>query len=178
VDGQLLWRYDADGAGRGGILPDVQPVGYHAWGDENRLIMFVLGGGGNPATLQLGDLSTGTAEVIAENPGRSLHKVPGHHALSFVRKLSSDEWWIEVLDLDTMEFTRLGPTLPGREDYAWTPDGALIMGDGSKLYQMRPGEEWVEIADLEGAGVSGISRLTINDSGTRIAIVGDRGRED
>jgi len=178
VDGQLLWRYDADGAGRGGILPDVQPVGYHAWGDEDQLIMFVLGGGGNPATLQLGDLSTGTAEVIAENPGRSLYKVPGRHALSFVRKLSSDEWWIEVLDLDTMEFTRLGPTLPGREDYAWTPDGALIMGDGSKLYQMRPGEEWVEIADLEGAGVSGISRLAINDSGTRIAIVGDRGRED
>ncbi len=178
VDGQLLWRYDTDGVGRGGILPDVQPVGYHAWGDENRLIMFVLGGGGNPATLQLGDLSTGTAEVIAENPGRSLHKVPGRHALSFVRKLSRDEWWLEVLDLDTMEYTRLGQTLPGREDYAWTPDGTLIMGDGSKLYQMRPGEEWVEIADLEGAGISGISRLAINDSGTRIAIVGERGRED
>lgn len=178
ADGQLLWRYDNDGVGRGAILPDVQPVGYHAWGDEDQLIMFVLGGGGSPATLQLGDLREGTAEVIAENPGRSLHKVPGRHALSFVRKLSREEWWIEVLDLDSGEFTRLVHTLPGREDFAWTPDGALIMGDGSKLYQMRPGEGWVEIADLEGAGISGISRLAINDSGTRIAIVGERGRED
>jgi arylsulfatase A-like enzyme len=178
ADGQLLWRYDNDGTSRGGILPDVQPVGYHAWGDDNRLIMFVLGGGGNPATLQLGDLRNGTAEVIAESPGRSLHKVPGRHALSFVRKLSRDEWWMELLDLDTMEYTRLGQTLPGREDYAWTTDGALIMGDGSKLFQMRPGEEWVEIADVEGAGVSGISRLAINESGTRIAIVGERGREE
>ena len=124
ADGQLLWRYGADGVWRGGILPDVQPVGYHAWGDDNRLIMFVLGGGGNPATLQLGDLSTGSAEIIAENPGRSLHKVPGRHALSFVRKLTPEQWWVEVLDLDSGEFTRLGRTLPGREDYAWTPDGA------------------------------------------------------
>jgi len=178
VDGQLLWRYGADGAPLESILADVQPVGYHAWGDDNRLIMFVLGGGGNPATLQLGDTAAGTAEVIAENPGRSLHKVPGRHALSFVRKVSREEWWIEVLDLDSGEFTRLGQTLPGREDYAWTPDGALIMGDGSTLYQMRVGEEWAEIADLEDAGVTDISRLAINDDGTRIAIVGNRAREE
>jgi len=175
---QHLWRFDADGTSRGSILENVQPVGYHAWGDENTLIMFVLGGNGNPATLQLGDLRSGEAEVLAENPGRSLHKVPGRHALSFVRKIDRDNWWVEVLDLDTGEFTRLVQTLPGREDYAWTPDGRIVMGDGSKLYMTRPGQEWAEIADLESAGIVGITRLAINEDGTRIAIVGNRARED
>jgi hypothetical protein len=171
ADGQLLWRYDGEG---GAILPQVQPVGYHAWGDRERLVMFVLGGGGRPATLHLGNAAAGTAEVIAENPGRSLHKVPGQHALSFVRKITADDWWIEVLDLDSMEFTRWVATLAGREDYAWTPDRALIMGDGSKLYQARAGEDWAEIADLASTGVSGITRLAIDDGGTRIAIVANR----
>ncbi len=174
ADGQLLWRYDANGTGQDAILPEVQPVGYHAWGDEDRLIMFVLGDGDVPATLQFGSLSAGSAEVIAENPGRSLHKVPGRAALSFVRKVSSDDWWIEILDLESLQSTRIGRTMPGREDYAWTPDGAVIMGDGSKLYQMRPGGEWTEIVDLEGVGVRGISRLAVSPAGDRIAIVAER----
>jgi hypothetical protein len=173
ADGQLLWRYGLDGESAGPILPNVEPVGYHAWGDALRVIMFVLGSGDSPATLQLGNIADGNVTVIAENPGRSLHPVPGRHAVSFVRKLSRDEWWIEVLDLDTMVFTRIGRTLAGREDYAWTPDGAVIMGDGSTLHQMRAGEEWRQIADLSGAGVSNITRLAINDSGTHIAIVAD-----
>jgi len=173
ADGQVLWRYGLDGASLGSILPQVQPVGYHAWGDPVHVIMFVLGSGDSPATLQLGNVGDGNVSVIAENPGRSLHVVPGRHAVSFVRKLSRQEWWIEVLDLDTMVFTRIGRTLPGREDYAWTPDGAVIMGDGSSLHQMRPGEQWQQIADLSGAGLSGISRLAIADTGTHIAIVAD-----
>ncbi|MGD8329029.1 MAG: hypothetical protein PVJ49_06300 [Acidobacteriota bacterium] len=174
AEGQLLWRYDLEGESVGSILPQVQPVGYHAWGDPTHVIMFVLGSGDSPATLQLGDLGDDKVSVIAENPGRSLHRVPDRHAVSFVRKLSRNEWWIEVLDLDSMVFTRIGRTLPGREDYAWTPDGAVIMGDGSSLHQMRPGGEWRQIADLSAAGVSGISRLAIADNGTLIAIVADR----
>jgi arylsulfatase A-like enzyme len=172
--GQLLWRYGLDGASLGGILEHVQPVGYHAWGDDNQVLMFVLGGNGRPASLQLGDLRDGSARIVAENPGRSLHKVPGRHAASFVRKVADDEWWIEVLDLDSGEVTRLLRTRPRREDYAWTRDGRLVQGDGSKLYVSRPGEAWVEFADLASSGVVGISRIAISDDGTRIAIVGNR----
>ncbi len=173
VDGQVLWRYGDDGGSRGALLPDLQPVGYHAWGNDSLLIMFVLGNGA-PATLQLGDLREGSTEVIAENPGRSLHKVPGRNAVSFVRKLSEDEWWLEILELDSREVVRWGRTLAGREDYAWTPRGSVIMGDGAKLFQRRSGGEWEQIADLGSTGVGDISRLAINGSGTLIAIVGNR----
>jgi hypothetical protein len=112
--------------------------------------------------------------------------------VSFVRKTDQNNWWIDVYDLDTGEFTRLLPTLPGREDYAWMPDGSILMGDGSKLFQARSGDntllgvstdidvsqdphsQWTEIADLADAGVRGITRLSVNDSGTLIAIVGNR----
>ena len=171
---QQLWRFDNNGTSRGGILDSVQPVGYHAWADEDMMVMFVLGGDGTPATLQLGDLRTGEAEVLAENPGRSLHKIPGRRAISFVRKIAQDNWWIEVYDLDTGEFTRLLPTLPGREDYAWMPDGSIIMGDGSKLFLAQPGGSWTQIVDLTDVGVRDITRLATDDTGTRIAIVGNR----
>lgn len=174
TSGQFLWRYDADGTDRGVIFSSVEPVGYHAWGDDDHAVMFVLGGDGRPATLQLGSVAADAAEVIAENPGRSLHRVPGREAVSFVRKVTDDEWWIEVLDLETTEFTRLLRTLPGREDYAWTPEGTLIAGDGGRLFQTVAGDEWLEIADLSAAGLQDISRLAINGQGTHIAIVTNR----
>jgi len=189
---QQLWGFENDGTSRGGIFSNIQPVGYHVWGNENIVVMFVLGSNGTPATLQIGDLRTGEAKVLAENPGRSLQKVPGRHAVSFVRKTDQDNWWIDVYDIDTGEFTRLLSTLPTREDYAWTPNGAILMGDGSKLFQvlsarsrldgvsigvdasLGPHLQWTEIADLSDAGVGDITRLAVNNSGTLLAIVSKR----
>ncbi len=189
---QQLWGFENDGTSRGGIFSNIQPVGYHVWGNENIVVMFVLGSNGTPATLQIGDLRTGEAKVLAENPGRSLQKVPGRHAVSFVRKTDQDNWWIDVYDIDTGEFTRLLSTLPTREDYAWTPNGAILMGDGSKLFQvlsarsrldgvsigvdasLGPRLQWTEIADLSDAGIGDITRLAVNNSGTLLAIVSKR----
>lgn len=172
--GQLLWRYGLDGTSRGAIFEHVQPVGYHAWGDESRVLMFVLGGDERPATLQLGDLGDGSARVVAENPGRSLHRIPHRHAVSFVRKAGENDWWIEALDLDSGETTRLIATRPGREDYAWTPDGRIVMGDGAELFIASPGGAWEPFADLAGAGIAGVTRIAISDDGRSIAIVSER----
>ena len=112
--------------------------------------------------------------------------------MSFVRKTDQDNWWIDVYDIDTGEFTRLLSTLPTREDYAWTPNGAILMGDGSKLFQvlsarsrldgvsigvdasLGPRLQWTEIADLSDAGIGDITRLAVNNSGTLLAIVSKR----
>jgi Tol biopolymer transport system component len=168
---QLLWRFDLDGTDRGAILPNVQPVGYQAWGDEDRVAMFVLG---EPATLQLGAVATGDVAVVASDIGRSLHKVPGAVAISFVDKSAGDVWYVRQLDLDSGEITELVPTLAGREDMAWTPDGTLLMGDGSELYAWRPGGNWFRVADLSSAGIEGITRLAVSPLGDRVAIVADR----
>ena len=168
---QRLWRFDLDGSDPELILPDVAPVGYHAWADANTLALFVLG---DPPTLQLADTRTGAVEIIARNIGRSLHKIPSRNAISFVEKVSEDEWWIRQLDMATREITPLVRTLPGSEDYAWTPDGSLLMGQGSMLYAWRPGDaEWTPVADLAGAGVRTITRLAVNPGGDRLALVAE-----
>ena len=166
---QRLWQFNLDGTSPSLVLENIKPVGYHAWGDANTLALFVLG---SPPTLQLADTRTGTAQVIAENIGRSIHKVPGRNAVSFVHKVSDDEWWIRELDLATRQITPLVRTLAGAEDYTWTPDGAVLIGQGSTLHQWKRGDaRWQQIADLAGAGVTAITRLAVSPQGDRLALV-------
>ncbi|UCC75052.1 MAG: PD40 domain-containing protein [Gemmatimonadota bacterium] len=171
---QQLWHFGLDGSDRGGLLDALSPVGYHAWGDENTVAAFVLGDSIRPSTLQLADVSSGETWIVAENIGRSLHRVPGLRAISFVHKVSSDEWLIKAVDLDTRSVTTITPTLPGREDYAWSPDGSIVMGDDSKLYRWAEGREWEVVADLSAFGVRGITRVAVSARGDRIALVGKR----
>lgn len=173
---QYLWRYDLSGEALGPIFATAEPVGYHAWANERVVAMFILG---NPATLQVGDALNGEIRVIAENPGRSIHRIPGTEEISFVRKVSDEEWWIERLDPTAETTVRITQTLPGREDYAWTPAGEILMGDGSHLFSWSEGPDrmepdWTEIADFSDLGVAGITRLAVSPDGARIAIVANR----
>ncbi len=133
--------------------------------------MFILG---NPPTLQVGDAVSGDIRVIAESPGRSIHRIPGTSDISFVRKVSDDEWWIERLDPDSGETTRIVETLSGREDYAWTPEGEILMGDGAALHLWTEAGGWMTVADLAGQGLDGITRLAVSPDGRTIAIVANR----
>lgn len=169
---QRLWRFPLDGAAPTLVLEAVAPVGYYAWGDDRVLALFVLG---EPITLQLADARTGEAEVVASGIGRSLHRIPGERAISFVRKESDDAWWIERLDLDTRETRRLVRALAPSEDYAWLPDGTLLMARGSTLFHWNGTGDWEPIADLASAGVHEITRLAVSPDGRTIALVGADG---
>ena len=169
---QRLWSFDMDGRNPKLLLEDVMPVGYHAWGNERILALFVLGA---PPTLQLADANTGRASVVEQNIGRSLHRIPGQLAISFVHKISDDEWWIKRLDLRTQQITPLVQTLSGSKDYAWTPSGYVLMGRGSILYQWNSGAAgWTAVADLSSQGIDGITRIAVSPAGDRVAIVGNR----
>lgn len=169
---QRLWRFDLDGQNPSLVLESVRDIGYHAWGDANTVALFVID---EPLKLQIADVETEETETVAENIGRSLHKVPGERAISFVYKESEDVWLIQTFNLDTRETTTLTETLPGREDYAWLPDGRLLMADGAVLYQWTPGSDaWQELADFSSAGASNITRLAVSPQGDRLALVTDR----
>lgn len=170
---QRLWRFDDRGREPQLLLADVEPVGYMAWLDENRVAVFVLG---EPPTLQLVDIRDGSAQELLRSVGRSLHPVPGEDMISVVHKVSDEEWNIVAFDGEGGEPILLAPALRPSEDFAWTADGQLIMGRGSKLYIRRPGEgqEWVELADLAAHGIEQISRVAVSPGNDRIAIVGQR----
>lgn len=168
---QRLWSFDRDGSDPRLLLPDIAPVGYHAWADTDQVGLFVLG---SPPTLRLARLGPGTGQLRAENIGRSLHPVPGRRAISLLVK--GDEWWIQVLNLETDQIEPIARALEGSEDYAWTPSGSLLMGQGSALYGLDPaaGGEWTLLADLADEGIEDITRIAVSPDGRYIALVGTR----
>jgi Tol biopolymer transport system component len=161
---QRLWRFQLGGSDPQVVLPDVKPVGYHAWIDRTRLALFVLGGAGRPATLQLADTTTGKAEVIEERIGRSLHLRPGTGTVSFVSKPQGGPWVVKELNPATKEVRPLIETAaPDSEDCAWLPDGTLLMPSGSRILAWKAGETaWREAADFTSAGLTSISRLAVS----------------
>jgi hypothetical protein len=166
---QRLWGFDSSGSRATLLLERVKPVGYFAFGDDHTAGLFVLG---RPATFQVADLLTGVVDTIAADIGRTIREIPGRRALSFIRHVSDTEWWITAYDLETRALTPVVRTLERVDFYAWTPDGALVAGGGSKLFRWAPGAgDWEEIADLAAGGLTSISRLAISPGGDRIAIV-------
>jgi len=166
---QRLWKFPLAGDGPSLLLENIKPVGYHLWLDDHTLALFILG---KPNTLQLADLRTGKAELVAENPGRILRRVPHEDKFSFVHKVSDQEWLIKTFDLKTRNIATFIKTFPNMEDYAWTPEGVLLMANGSKLFARKKSDwAWVEIADLSKAGLKNISRIAVSPKGDRIAVV-------
>ncbi|MGD8396428.1 MAG: hypothetical protein PVF43_13250, partial [Candidatus Eiseniibacteriota bacterium] len=80
---QQLWSFPLGEGEPELLLPDVNPVGYHAWIDAERLILFVLG---EPHTLELARVGPGAGTVFVESPGRALAAMPGGDEMSFVDK--------------------------------------------------------------------------------------------
>lgn len=170
---QRLWSFRLDGSAPELVLTDIAPVGYHAWLNDTTLGLFVLG---RPATLQIADTETGAARVAGHAIGRSLHRVPGRTAVSFLHR-DGGASMIRTLEPATGASAALVAPLDDSQDYAWTPSGVMIMGSGSVLYAFDPltDSTWRQLVDLSGAGIDGITRLAISPDGTQIAVVANGG---
>lgn len=169
-DGQQnLGKFPVNG-GEPIVLIDNLTVGYHAWLDDDRVLIFVLG---DPMTLHLFNVKTKEDKIITESIGRSVHRIPKENAMSFVQKQSETEWIIKKFDNKTEAISVITSTLPGREDLAWTPEGIIIMSDGSKLFQYKPGKSkgWEEMETDFPKEVNGITRLAVSADGKKLALV-------
>ena len=167
---QRIWRFTMEGMDGEVLVRNLTTVGYQVWGNQQTMLLYVLG---DPPTLRIADLTTGQTEVAAEGVGRSLNKIPNRNAWSFVERVSEDEAWINELNIGTREVRRIISTVGGGEFHAWTPEGVLLMAMGSRIYQWDPevDRDWRRVADLEDMGMT-FSRITVSPDGSKIAIVG------
>ena len=171
LDGvQRLWRLDpARDKGDDLLVATTRPIGYFAFPEPHVVAAFVLG---NPPTLQLIDIASEESRIIATNVGRSIQKIPGRAAASFLHKVSADNWVIKEVDAQG-GVKDIARAPKDREDYAWLNDGTLLISSGAKILALKPGidAEWREIADFETLGIKDLSRLATSARGDQIAIV-------
>jgi hypothetical protein len=166
---QRLWAVPLDNSPSTVVLERIKPVGYHTWANDTLLALFVLG---SPNTLQLASTKSGRGDTITTGIGRSLHTTRDGQ-VSFVHKVSNEEWWLTLLDPKTRQQKRL-VRMPRRvEDYSWTPDGLALIGEGSVLKSFDPqrGGDWERVADLAQYGVTGLTRLSVSPRGDAVAVV-------
>jgi Tol biopolymer transport system component len=172
---QRLWRFNPSGESPQLILAGINPVGYHAWMDADRLVLFVLGAQGQPATLQTASVKTGKAEIAGDNVGRSLHAIPGTSLASVVQKEPSGEYWVKELDITSKKITPLVKAVEGSSDrdMAWMPDGkTIVMSSGTKVWSWTRGSTgWTEVFDGAASQLGAITRLSVSPKGDAIAIV-------
>jgi WD40 repeat protein len=177
---QRLWSVSRGDSTTSLILPDVKPVGYHAWIDDRMVALFVLGGRGQPATMQIADTVSGKTTLITADIGRSLQRMPSG-AVSFVQRepavgnLPQTATIKQLIRTATdVGVTSLIPPAGGATDpfVAWTPDGVALMGIDSTVYRWRPGEHgWTVVANLGAFRLRDVSRLAVSPKGDRLAIV-------
>ena len=168
---QRLWRFTMEGMDQDLLLPNIAPVGYHEWANPETVLLFVLG---SPPTLQTANVLTENSEVLAENIGRILKKIPNRDAWSFVQKTDQNEGWISSVTTASGQIEPLVRTLNEDGFHAWTSEGVLLGSQGKELYQWNPSLEdnWRKIADL--SYLSGpISRIAISPNSSTIAVVVD-----
>ncbi len=142
------------------ILDKVFKVGYHLWLSETEVAMFIVG---TPHMLKIFNIETGEKKPVISYIGRCLSLAPNGH-LTFVDKANEEQSIIKTYDPISEKFDQITPTLKGAEDYVWTPEGELIMGQGSKLYCYRPkGTKWELLADLSDFGITNITRIAMDE---------------
>ena len=178
-DEQKLWRYplyperpSAKPASE--LLTNINPVGYHAWVDNNRVMLFVLG---EPHTLQLADVQKQTSQVLDENIGPSLLAIPHSSLMSYTASVGvgeSIQWQLKSYHPDTDQIEQLTTLPKGAYYYAWSGNGFAIAAVNSVLMQWdktNADKGWRSFADVSDVCPKGVTRLTTNLLNSKIALV-------
>ncbi len=169
---QDLGKYPING-GKPIVLINDLKVGYHAWASKNQLLLYVLGDS-STNSLHFYNLDTKKDTIVSRKIGRSLHKIPGQNAMSFLEGVSSEFWQIKSLDVKTLTADDIVYSLRGQGDITWLKNNIIITSDGKELYFARIGtdKQW-KLVSLQGVGVlfKGITRLATNADNTKLAVV-------
>jgi len=170
---QRVWSFADDGGDARLELPDRPGVGYHSWGQEQELILFILG---SPHELHRVRPGVDASELVASDIGRCLQRIPGEDAWSFGQRDDQGRLFIARLDRVSGEITRIAAAPDDSvEDYCWTPDGRLWSSDGTSILEWRDGDpgHWQAMRDLSTTSITGISRMTVDASGSWLVFAAD-----
>ena len=166
---QDLVKYPVNG-GAPILLIDNVKVGYHAWLNNNSVLLFVLEDTSTNG-LHYYNVATKENKKLSTDIGRSLQKVPGKQAVSFIKK-TPREWLIREYDATTKKIITIMPALHNHEFIAWTNKGLALMSDANDIYFAKQGNNNWKKVNINGViPLKNISRLALNELNTKLAVV-------
>ncbi len=169
---QDLVRFDLDDPTKTSLLLESQKtgkIGYQAWLNTDEAVVFVLG---EPATMHYINRKIGRDTVIAGQIGRSLHRIPGQQAFSFVQQVG-EKWMIRTYEPARNRVRDLTESPSTSDHYnAWTPGGLLLESRGTELWAFNPKTNaWKAVALPETLPKKKLTRLAVQ--GKNLAVVLD-----
>lgn len=170
---QRLYKYDEKTGKPSLLIPDAK-VGYFAFINATDVLAAVL----NESSLDLilYDIRKNTSKKIISDAGRSIHKVPKGNSMSYTIQNEEGNYDIYLLDTRGTETeSYFVCELPdGTQDFTWLDEYRILAFQGNTLYLFDTfgGETWVKLADFSEYGITNITRLAVNEDGTKLALVG------
>ncbi|MDB5230522.1 MAG: hypothetical protein JWN76_1327 [Chitinophagaceae bacterium] len=158
------------GGGSPSVLINTLIVGYHAWINSSRLLLFVLKDSLNE--LHYYDLSSKQDKIIAQNPGRSLQKIPGEDAMSFIEKTTKENWTLKRFD-NRKGIVTVIALIPPMEDMTWVTNRLVLFSkENQVLVYDRVENKWATaIINADQGVIKKITRLVVSPGMDKIAIV-------
>ncbi|MGB0789513.1 MAG: TolB family protein [Marinirhabdus sp.] len=169
---QRLYRYGANGGNS--LLLNGTEVAYYAFLDADRIVASVLANG----ALDLVVANVRTQEVLPylENTGRSIHRAPESHGISYTAVNNEKNHEVFTVNFDKDSESYFVCQLPiGVQDYAWLGNSKLIAGSGSALYMYDLfGEgDWELAINLKDKNITNITRLSVSPNGKKLALAAE-----
>ena len=165
---QRLYEYKTKSGKSKMILKDAK-VGYHLWMGSDILVTTVLEEEG--MDLKVFNLKNGLTYTFQKGVGRSLSRVPesGNFSYTTTNENGTRIWSVNAETGQGSGIT----TFKGSQDYAWLPDKTMITGAGNQLMGYNPAKdnEWRTLHSFFDNDIYDISRIAVNPSGTKLAIV-------
>lgn len=171
---QKLWQTTIATGEQSPINTDIEPVGYHAWGKNNELLLFVLG---EEMMLQyLAEPAQSKAELITKNIGRSLRYNQSKDLFTFTK--GKDQQVLHSFDSTTKKVTELATLPNGSAYYTWLNDDIILSASGSSIYYWNystnnndNSKNWQLLANLSSSCDTEITRLAVAPDQSKLAYV-------
>lgn len=171
---QRLWSFRLDGQDPQLVLSTLAPVGYYAWLDQFRLVVYVLG---TPSTLRVVRRDGSEDEVRASHVGRAIQRVPAQNWYSYVQLDSTHTPWIVAQPVEGGPPSRLVRLPEDNEFYTWAPDGTLFSATRGSIVRWNAvsgeGSGWISVPMAGPLPAKSISRLAVSPDGHWLAFVAE-----
>ena len=165
---QRLWNFPIHGGAPILLIPEIEPVGYYTWFNNDYLAMFILG---EPNTLQISKsaFQNSTSSTEDKDIGRSIHSLPNHSdQFSYIKNGSPST----VMIYNQGQKSVFAQLPENTTDITWTPNNTLLTGVGSTLLFYSPAKKrWKEFINLQKMNVIDISRMDVSEDGKYLVVV-------